>query len=462
MRACEKLLEGFEPDFTFTPVDPLPAAEFAERLRRIRRDAAVAGCDALIVHTDIIGWYHTSNAYLRYVCDWFREGVLVLPTDPDTEPTILSFYSSSVLLPPPGEPVGIDDIRQVGPWGRETWDRPGNTTRKLAAATRAVAEERGLLGARIGLLGDHNATPYWGALAQAMPDAAFQGENAIIDRMQRVRSPAEQKIIRAAAELIDIGLQAAYHVIRPGVTDHEIYAAFTFAQMARGGETGDGYQVGINRFGTSITKPWGRVVRAGDLINIYVSNVTYRGYWAQTARMIAVGEITAKQNEVLEMCVDGVRRAIATVRPGTLVRDVNNASFEPYIERGYVTSAEARALPWNWAPNDDGTARPIPRAHVEEPDLEAQGRDLRHVYPATHGPNGPRLGHSITMPGMPQYSVISSNYDRLEEGMTFVAHSQWLEPNVAGCNLGNSLLVTADGVENLSCHTPLEPLRVKA
>ena len=122
--AVERLLDGFEPSFEFEPVDPLPASEFAERDRRIRREAALAGCDALILHTDIIGWYHTSNSYLRYYCDWIREGALVVPTDADKAPVLLSFFSSSVLLPPPGEPVGVDDIRQVAPWGRETWDRP--------------------------------------------------------------------------------------------------------------------------------------------------------------------------------------------------------------------------------------------------------------------------------------------------------------------------------------------------
>ena len=59
-RAFERLLEDFEPDFAFEPVDPLPASEFAERDRRIRREAALAGCDALVLHTDIVGWYHTS------------------------------------------------------------------------------------------------------------------------------------------------------------------------------------------------------------------------------------------------------------------------------------------------------------------------------------------------------------------------------------------------------------------
>ena len=33
---------------------------------------------------------------------------------------------------------------------------------------------------------------------------------------------------------------------------------------------------------------------------------------------------------------------------------------------------------------------------------------------------------------------------------------------VAGCNVGNCYLVTEDGCENLSCNTPLAPLRVKA
>ena len=85
-----------------------------------------------------------------------------------------------------------------------------------------------------------------------------------------------------------------------------------------------------------------------------------------------------------------------------------------------------------------------------------------HVYPANLGPHNPNLGHEITMPGMPGYNIASHNYDRLEQGMVFVLHSQWLEPMVAGANIGDCFLVTADGVENLSCHTPLEPHRVPA
>ena len=65
------------------------------------------------------------------------------------------------------------------------------------------------------------------------------------------------------------------------------------------------------------------------------------------------------------------------------------------------------------------------------------------------------------MPKLPQYNVASHNTDRMEVGMIFVLHAQWIDPLVAGSNVGNLYVVTEDGFENLTCHTPLETFRVK-
>ncbi|WP_299725280.1 M24 family metallopeptidase [Devosia sp.] len=455
------LLAGFEPDFDFVAPPPLPEAEFAERLRRIRREAVIAGHDAVVVHTDMVGWFHTSNAYLRYICDWMREGVLIIPTDSDKGLILLSFFTQSVILPPGGEPMLIDQLWQIGAIGREYADRPGSSTVKTAEACAKMLGDLGLSTGQIGRLGDRTSSEFYGYLTELMPKAKFVADNAIIDRMQKIRSPREVEMFRAAAQLISIGTQAAYHVAKPGVTDAEIYAAFTWAQLARGGETGDGYQIGINEYGTHCGKPYGHVVRPGDLINLYISNVTYRGYTAQTARMIAVGEITAHQEDVLAACTDGVKRAEKLIKPGALISDVNNAAFEPYIERGFLTAPDARTMPYNWASAEDGGPRLIGKQYVKDVDWEAQGRTLNHVYPATQGPHNPNLGHSVGMAGSQNsFNVSSHNYDRLEEGMIFVLHTQWLEPLSAGCNVGDCYLVTADGFENLSRHTPLETHRV--
>ncbi|WEX09137.1 Xaa-Pro peptidase family protein [Chelativorans sp. AA-79] len=458
----EALLDGFRPSFEFEPVNPLPEDEFTERLRRIRREATVAGHDLILVHADSIGSYRVSNSYLRYICDWMREGVLVIPTDDDKSLALFSFFSSSVLLPPAGEPVLVDEIWQVGTWGRETYNRPGRGVDRVVEAVAAHLERNGMASSQIGLFGDATSAPYWDGLKTRLGRSRFVADAGIIERMQRRRTKREQAIVRAAAQLADIGIQAAYHVTRPGVTDHEIYAAFTYAQMSRGGEWGDGYQIGINRYGTHCGKPYGHVVRAGDLINLYISSVSYHGYSAQIARMIAVGDITDTQEEVLQMCVEGVEAAAALVRPGEFVSNVANASFEPYIRRGYLSSADSRTMPYNWEANEDGSPRLLQRRHVPDEDWERQGRKLMHVYPAAKGPHNPNVGHSVSMAKFIPYNIASNNHDRLEEGMTFVLHSQWLEPMVAGCNVGNCYLVTDNGCENLSCNTPLEPYRVKA
>jgi Xaa-Pro aminopeptidase len=458
----EKLLEGFEPDFAFEPPPPLPEAEFAERLRRIRRQAAVEELDAIVLHTDQIGWYHTSNSYLRYVCDWMREGMLIVPTDADKGLQLLSFFSDSVLLPPAGEPLLVEDIWQVGPWGREALDRPGSPIIKAAEGCADILRRFGFEKARIGLVGDKTSRDYFAALGKLLPNCAFSDANAIVDSLQRRRSKAEQARLRAAAQLIDIGLQAAYHVIRPGITDREIYAAFTFAQLARGGETGDGYQIGINRYGTHCGKPYGHIVRPGDLINIYVSNVTYQGYFAQSARMIAVGDLTQEQEAVLEMTTDAVRRAERLIRPGVAMSDLHTAAFTAYTERGYLQDDCTRTMPFNWAAADDGTPRRIPKTDVEDIDWQAQGRRLSHIYPPLKGPHNPNLGHAVGMPKMPLFNVSSHNCDRAEEGMVFVLHAQWLDPLKAGSNIGDCYLVTDEGYECLTCHTALDVHRVSA
>jgi Xaa-Pro aminopeptidase len=458
----ESLLTDFEPDFAFVPPPPLPEAEFAERLRRIRREAVAAGHDALVVHTGMVGWFHTSNAYLRYICDWMREGLLIIPTDSDKPLVLLSFYTESVILPPGGEPVLVDEIWQIGAIGREYADRPGSSIARTAEAGAKMLTDLGMAAGQIGRIGDRTSTILFAHLDELLPRAKFVPENGIIDRMQRVRSPREIELFRAASQLISIGTQAAYHATRLGATDAEIYAAFTFAQLARGGETGDGYQIGINEYGTHCGKPYGRTVRAGDLINLYISNVTYRGYTAQTARMIAVGTITPHQEDVLAMCIDGVKRAQRLIRPGALFSDINNAAFEPYIERGLLAAPDARTMPYIWAPMPDGGPRLVPRQYVADADWEAQGRTLMHVYPASPGPHNPNLGHSIGMAGASNgFNVSSHNYDRLEEGMVFVLHAQWIEPLSAGANVGDCYVVTADGFENMTGHVPLETFRVR-
>jgi Xaa-Pro aminopeptidase len=456
----ERLLDGFEPNFTFEPAPPISASEFEQRLERLRREAMVAEHDAIVVHANGATGYSASNSFLRYICDWFREGVLVIPTDPKDGIHLFSFFTESVLLPPAGEPLGVEAIWQISPFGREYSGRNGSPQDNTVEAVSRRLTDLGLARGSIAIVGDLTSGWVWSGLREQMPRARFVDETGILSRMQRILSVNEQAQVRTAAQLIDIGYQAACHVTRPGVTDFEIYAAFTFAQMARGGETGDGYQIGINQWGTACGKPYGHRVRSGDLINLYISSVRYHGYGAQTARMMAVGQITDRQEETLQMCTDAVRRAESLIKPGVLFKDLHQAAFSAYIERGYLTDEVTATMPYNWEAMPDGSPRRVPERYVADPDYEAQGRSLNHVYPATRGPHNPNLGHSVGNLGSAKFNVTSHNTARAEPGMAFVLHAQWLNPLSDGANIGDCYLITEDGYENLSRHTPLETFRV--
>lgn len=458
----EALLDGFEPDFAFTPAPRIPASEFAERIERLRREATIAGHDALLVHADGAPHYALTNRNLRYACDWGREGILVIPTDADRGLHLLSYFSAAAILPPGGEAIGVEAIWQVSPGGREYSGRPGNAVERTAAACIGVLKDLGLESASLGVAGDASSTRYFDLVAEQLPHARLQSVGNLFERLQHRHSPAEQAQLRTAGQLIDIGYQAACHVTRPGVTDHEIYAAFTFAQLARGGETGDGYQIGINRWGTACGKPYGHVVRSGDIINLYVSTVTYHGYSAQSARMMAVGQITAEQEETLAMCAEAVRRAEALIRPGVQFCELHRAAFSSYLDRGYLDDDTTATMPFSWSANDDGTPRRVPDGYVPDEDLEAQGGRLTHVYPAVAGPHNPNLGHQVGIYSPNEFNITSHNTARAEEGMAFVLHAQWLDPMKSGANIGDCYLVTETGYENLTGHTSLDTFRVPA
>ena len=183
-------------------------------MRRVRREGVVAGHDVLIAHTDTVGWFHASNAYLRYLCDWMREGVLIIPMDEDKPLTLLSFFTQAVILPPGGEPVRVEDIWQVGAVGREYADAPAVGGKDRRGLRQACV--RPDFGPSADRLHRRSQAP--------RISSAFCGSNArrkVRERQRRHRPDAARALAardrysRAAAQLIDIGIQAAYHVASP-------------------------------------------------------------------------------------------------------------------------------------------------------------------------------------------------------------------------------------------------------
>lgn len=148
-----------------------------------------------------------------------REGVLVIPTDDHLPLTLFSFFSSSVLLPPAAEPLLVEDIWQVGTWGRETYNRPGRSVDRVVEAVASHLERTGFATSQIGLFGDATSSGYWDGLKARVPRSRFLADGGIIERMQRRRSSSVSSGQRFFMSATNEGRQVAAAIDETFATD---------------------------------------------------------------------------------------------------------------------------------------------------------------------------------------------------------------------------------------------------
>ncbi|MFM7033992.1 MAG: M24 family metallopeptidase [Planctomycetia bacterium] len=139
--------------------------------------------------------------------------------------------------------------------------------------------------------------------------------------MRRRKDPDELALLRRAIDATGAMYRTAREMIRPGVSELDIFSALQASAVAACGEmltgTGNDYACGI-RGGP----PRDRRCEAGEL---YILDLgpAYRGYFADTARTIAVDRTPTERQHAAWHHVCGALRLVERVaRPGMRCRDL--------------------------------------------------------------------------------------------------------------------------------------------
>jgi len=220
-------------------------------------------------------------------------------------------------------------------------------------------------------------------------------------RLRRRKDPDELALLRRAIAASGAMVATARDMIRPGVTELDVFSALQAAAVTACGEmltaTGNDYACGV-RGGPPRPRP----CAAGELF-ILDLGPAYRGYFADIARAIAVdGRPTDVQFAAWERVCGAVALVERLARPGVRCRDIY-AEVHAWLNAGPVGS---------WS------------SHL------GHGIGL-----AVHEP--PHLN--------PRWD------DALAEGDVIAVEPALYDPSLAaGLRLENDYLVTAAGLENLS------------
>jgi Xaa-Pro dipeptidase/ectoine hydrolase len=257
---------------------------------------------------------------VQYLANWpgTREAYLVVPRQ--GESTLLVQFNNHV--PNAVRTSAVRDVR----WA-------GNGSDAVVEAIRATGAHR------VGIVGQ---VPWSVARRISEPVSGIQLVD-LTSELRAIRSIAsaeELELLREAARITDLAMEALEREARPGLRETEL-AGIVESAIARGGGTpGIHFMAATPMLAPEIGVPSqiqsARVIARGDVL---ITEITahHWGYGGQIHRAYSIGEDpTDEYRRIHDAAVETYERICAVLRDGATVADVLDAA-DVARERGYTT-----------------------------------------------------------------------------------------------------------------------------
>jgi Xaa-Pro aminopeptidase len=159
----------------------------------------------------------------------------------------------------------------------------------------------------------------------------------IVREVRAIKSPQEIAYVEKAAQIADIGMNAAIESIRPGMTELEVYGEIVHAMAKAGGEN-----PGIPVLVTSGPKTAclhalssRKKIQKGELVNIDICGV-YNRYHSDIARSLSIGKPNPDVAKIVELSAKAFELISKLIRPNLPVAEFNQKMKAYYEEAGIL------------------------------------------------------------------------------------------------------------------------------
>jgi Xaa-Pro aminopeptidase len=289
--------------------------------------------------------------------------------------------------------------------------------------------------------------------AAGRPDTSLAGASDVLDRLRRVKTPYEQRVIRRAVEITAEAHIEGMKVTRPGRWEYEVEAAIEHWFLSNGAMSwaypsivGSGPNATILHYTEST-----RQMQAGDLL-LVDAGANFQGLAADVTRTWPVnGQFSRDQRLLYDIVLEALEAGVASARPGGSVQEVTRAvravMGQGLLRVGLVTDPEAAT----------GRSAQI---------------DLWFPHSPVHG-IGTDVHESVRMlePGVaftiePGIYVRPDTLARLAQNPGQAELARALQPAVErflhmGIRIEETVLMTTDGLEILSSKVPKQAAEVE-
>ncbi len=160
--------------------------------------------------------------------------------------------------------------------------------------------------------------------------------SGVIEKLRLIKTEAEIKILKVAADIADAAFKHILDFIRPGKTELEVSNELEFF-MRRAGATSSSFST-IVASGHRSALPHGvasdKVIEAGDIVTMDYG-AYYNGYVSDITRTVAVGEPDAKLKEIYDIVLNAQLRGMDGFKPGMTGREADALTRDYITEKGY-------------------------------------------------------------------------------------------------------------------------------
>ncbi|WP_066365722.1 M24 family metallopeptidase [Neobacillus fumarioli] len=160
--------------------------------------------------------------------------------------------------------------------------------------------------------------------------------SGVIEKLRLIKTDAEIKIIKEAADIADAAFKHILDFIRPGITELEVANELEFF-MRKSGAVSSSFDT-IVASGYRSALPHGvaseKVIEKGDMVTLdYGAN--YKGYVSDITRTIAVGEPDSKLKAIYEIVLEAQLRGMEGIKPGMTGKQADALTRDYISEKGY-------------------------------------------------------------------------------------------------------------------------------
>jgi Xaa-Pro aminopeptidase len=312
-----------------------------------------------------------------------------------------SFGEEIILFPNTGNPSIIASAIRGQAIKRAGWAPGCLAVANLSERIQAVKKElpRFDKGAKIGIVGmEYISVPVYLAVTELCPGRVIDATE-IFNQLRNIKSPEEVEKMRVAAWLADKTYLAIRDMVRPGISDYELYGEAQGLIYKMGSEYSMQLMPGF---------PYGKVMEGNDVL-MFEFTPTCEGYYAQLLVSLPVSVYPRDVERCIQIWEEALAVGVANLRPGNKVSDVHRAVGETIRKRG--------------------------------------GSQIAH-----------RIGHSLGLDAIDSWEVVPDEETELKSGMTLAFHpAVVLEPGPTRFTGGYTYLITDTGAEKLNKVDFLKP-----